>query len=47
MTQNGGLNTENDTLRSVLQEYLEEGVPIPVPTTYENEDGKTIIPMAR
>lgn len=29
------------TLRSE-QEYLEEGVPVLVPTTYENEDDETV-----
>ena len=39
---NGNLNTESDALRDVSQEYLEEGVPVLVPTTYENEDGETV-----
>ena len=38
----GNLEMESEALRSVSQEYLEEGVPVLVPTTYENEDGKTI-----
>ena len=38
----GKLNTESEALRNVSQEYLEEGVPVPVPTTYENEDGETV-----
>jgi hypothetical protein len=38
----GNLDTESDVLRSVSQEYLEEGVPVLVPTTYENEDGETV-----
>ncbi|EMA19255.1 hypothetical protein [Haloarcula argentinensis] len=39
---NGNLDTESDALREVSQEYLEEGVPVLVPTTYENEDGETV-----
>ena len=39
---NGNLNTESEALRNVSQEYLEEGVPVLVPTTYENEDGETV-----
>jgi hypothetical protein len=38
----GNLDTESEALRSVSQEYLEEGVPVLVPTTYENEDGETV-----
>lgn len=38
----GNLDTESEVLRNVSQEYLDEGVPVLVPTTYENEDGKTI-----
>jgi len=38
----GSLDTESEALRSVSQEYLEEGVPVLVPTTYENEDGETV-----
>lgn len=38
----GNLDTENEVLRNVSQEYLEEGVPVLVPTTYENEDGETV-----
>ena len=39
---NGNLDTESGALRNVSQEYLEEGVPVLVPTTYENEDGETV-----
>lgn len=39
---NGNLETESEALRSVSEEYLEEGVPVLVPTTYENEDGETV-----
>ncbi|WP_253736340.1 hypothetical protein [Halohasta salina] len=39
---NGNLDTESEALRNVSQEYLEEGVPVLVPTTYENEDGETV-----
>ena len=39
---NGNLNTESEALRSVSEEYLEEGVPVLVPTTYENEDGEIV-----
>ncbi|GAA0524813.1 hypothetical protein SAMN04488066_10616 [Halorubrum aquaticum] len=38
----GNLDTESDVLREVSQEYLEAGVPVLVPTTYENEDGETV-----
>ena len=38
----GNLDTESEALRNVSQEYLEQGVPALVPTTYENEDGKTV-----
>ncbi|OYR83908.1 hypothetical protein DJ71_09605 [Halorubrum sp. E3] len=38
----GNLNTESEALRNVSQEYLDEGVPVLVPTTYENEDGETV-----
>ena len=40
--KDGNLDTESEALRSVSQEYLEEGVPVLVPTTYENEGGETI-----
>lgn len=39
---NGNLETESKALRNVSQEYIEEGIPVLVPTTYENEDGETI-----
>jgi hypothetical protein len=38
----GNLDTESEALRNVSQEYLEEGVPVLVPTSYENEDGETV-----
>ena len=38
----GNLDTESEALRELSQEYLEEGVPVLVPTTYENEDGETV-----
>ncbi|PSP37903.1 hypothetical protein BRC71_07950 [Halobacteriales archaeon QH_7_65_31] len=38
----GNLNTESEALRNVSQEYLEEGIPVLVPTTYENKDGETV-----
>jgi hypothetical protein len=38
----GNLNTESEALESVSQQYLEKGVPILVPTTFENEDGETV-----
>jgi hypothetical protein len=38
----GNLDTESEVLRNVSQEYLEGGVPVLVPTTYENEDGETV-----
>jgi len=38
----GNLDTESDALREVSQEYLEEGVPVLVPTTYENEEGENV-----
>ncbi len=38
----GNLDTEREVLRNVSQEYLKEGVPVLVPTTYENEDGEMV-----
>lgn len=38
----GNLDTESEALRNISQEYLDEGVPVLVPTTYENEDGETV-----
>jgi len=38
----GNLDTESEALRNVSQEYLEEGVPVLVPMTYENENGETV-----
>ncbi len=38
----GNLNTESEALRNVSQEYIDEGIPVLAPTTYENEDGKTV-----
>jgi hypothetical protein len=38
----GNLDTESEALRKVSQVYLEEGVPVIVPTTYETEDGETV-----
>lgn len=38
----GNLDTESEALGTVSQEYLEEGIPVLVPTTYENEDGETV-----
>ena len=38
----GNLDTESEALREVSKEYLVEGVPVLVPTTYENEDGETV-----
>ncbi|WP_135534733.1 hypothetical protein [Halostella pelagica] len=38
----GNLDTESEALRNVSQEYLNEGIPVLVPTTYENEDGETV-----
>lgn len=38
----GNLDTESEALRTVSQEYLEGGVPVLVPATYENEDGETV-----
>ncbi|MBX0288029.1 hypothetical protein EGH22_16975 [Halomicroarcula sp. F28] len=38
----GNLDTESEALRNVAQEYLEEGIPVLVPTTYENKDGETV-----
>ncbi|MFK8214420.1 hypothetical protein [Haloferax volcanii] len=38
----GNLDTESEALRNVSQEYLEKGIPVLVPTTYENEDGETV-----
>ena len=38
----GNLNTKSEALRNVSQEYLEEGIPVLVPTTYKNEDGEAV-----
>jgi hypothetical protein len=38
----GNLDTEGEALRNVSQGYIEEGVPVLVPTNYENEDGETV-----
>ena len=38
----GNLETESEALRNVSQEYLDDGIPVLVPTTYENEDGETV-----
>jgi len=38
----GNLDTESEALREVSEEYLEEGVPVLVPTTYENENGEMV-----
>ncbi|MBP2252911.1 hypothetical protein J2754_003273 [Halarchaeum solikamskense] len=38
----GKLDTESEALREVSQEYIDEGIPVLVPTTYENEDGETV-----
>jgi hypothetical protein len=38
----GNLDTESEGLRNVSREYLEQGVTVLVPTTYENEDGETV-----
>jgi hypothetical protein len=38
----GNLDTDSEALRNVSREYLEEGVPVLVPTTYENEEGETV-----
>jgi hypothetical protein len=38
----GNLDAESEALRNVSQEYLEKGVPVLVPTTYENEDGEKV-----
>lgn len=36
------LETESEALRDVSQEYLAAGVPVLVPTTYENDAGETV-----
>jgi hypothetical protein len=38
----GNLDTESDALREVSREYIDEGIHVLVPTTYENEDGETV-----
>jgi len=38
----GNLKTESEALREVSQKYLEEGVPVLVPTTYETEDEEMV-----
>jgi hypothetical protein len=39
---NGNLNTESEALHTVSQAYIDEGIPVFVPTTCENEDGKKV-----
>ena len=38
----GNLDIKSEALRTVLQKYLEEGVPVLVPTTYNSEDDETV-----
>jgi len=38
----GNLDTESNALREVSKEYIEQGVPVLVPTTYEDVDGETV-----
>ena len=38
----GNLETESGALREVSRAYVEDGVPVLVPTTYENEAGETV-----
>ena len=38
----GNLNTESEALRNVSQVYLDEGVPVLVPTTYETDEEETV-----
>ena len=38
----GNLDTESEALRNVSREYIEEGVPVLVPTIYENEEGEMV-----
>jgi len=38
----GNLDTESEALSEVSQEYIDDGIPVLVPTTYENEDGETV-----
>ncbi len=38
----GNLETESEALRNVSKEYIDEGVPVLVPTTDENNEGETI-----
>lgn len=36
----GNLTTSNNALRELSQKYTDEGIPVLVPTTYENENGE-------
>ena len=38
----GNLETESKALRNVSQEYIDQGVPVLVPTTHENDEGETV-----
>jgi hypothetical protein len=38
----GNLDTESEALRNVSQKFIDEGIPVLVSTTYENEDGETV-----
>ncbi|GAB3038702.1 hypothetical protein [Natronobiforma cellulositropha] len=38
----GNLKTESKALRNVSKEYIDEGVPVLVPTTDENDEGETV-----
>ncbi|UTF54474.1 hypothetical protein [Natronosalvus rutilus] len=38
----GNLETESEALRNVSQAYIDQGIPLLVPTVYENNEGETI-----
>ena len=38
----GNLETENEALRNVSEEYIDQGVPVLVPTTCDNDDGEIV-----
>ncbi len=38
----GNLKTESEALRNVSEEYIDQGIPILVPTVSENDEGETV-----
>lgn len=38
---NGNLKTDSEALQEVSRKYLDQGIPVLVPRTYENNEGET------